>query len=103
MLCESINCSCLVAVVGVHASQSVTTHGLALNCSTDLRWFDYIVPCGIHGRGVSSLSKELKRTVTYTDAVEPFLKSFATAFNCSLINISSIDRYLENTEQAVKA
>lgn len=73
----------------------MTTHGLALNCSTDLRWFNYIVPCGIRGRGVSSLSKELGKTVTVDDVLAPFLDSFAETFNCELSKLDSIDEYLE--------
>ena len=40
-----------VVFSGIHGSRFVTTHGLAVNCSTDLSWFDYIVPCGIEGQG----------------------------------------------------
>ena len=35
----------------------VAYHGLALNCTTDLSWFDHIVPCGIEGKGVTSLTQ----------------------------------------------
>ena len=80
-----------VLVVGVHTGQFVTTHGLALNCSTDLRWFEAIVPCGILNRGVTSLSRELDRTVTVDDATPIFLKSFAEAFRCHLIEKSTVE------------
>ena len=36
--------------MGVHNSDLVTSHGLALNCDIDLTWFDHIIPCGIEGR-----------------------------------------------------
>ena len=39
-------------------THGVTWHGLALNCSNDLKWFDHIIPCGLHGKSVTSLSKE---------------------------------------------
>ena len=39
----------------------VAHHGLALNCNNDLSWFDHIVPCGIEGMGVTSLSKHFHR------------------------------------------
>lgn len=42
-------------------SHGVSWHGLALNCSVDLSWFDHIIPCGLDGRGVTSLSKVLGR------------------------------------------
>ena len=44
-------------VIGVHINELVKSHGLALNCNIDLTWFDHIVPCGIEGKGVTSLLK----------------------------------------------
>ena len=50
-----------LAAIGVRVRRGVTTHGLALNVNTDLRWFDEMVPCGLHDKGVTSLSRELGR------------------------------------------
>jgi lipoate-protein ligase B len=47
----------------VHISRWVTSHGFAYNVSTDLRYFDLIVPCGIAGKRATSLEKLLKRNV----------------------------------------
>jgi lipoate-protein ligase B len=47
-----------LAAVGVRVRRGVTTHGLALNVSTDLRWFDEMIPCGIPGCQVTSLERE---------------------------------------------
>lgn len=46
---------------GVSISRKITQHGFALNCNTDLQWFNHIVPCGLVGKGVTSLSEQLRR------------------------------------------
>ncbi len=58
-----------VAALGVRVSRGVTMHGLALNCDCDLRGFDAIVPCGISDADVTSLSAELDRDITVSEAL----------------------------------
>jgi len=58
-----------LAAIGVRVKRGVTTHGLALNVNTDLRWFDEMIPCGIRGKGVTSLARELGSAVPM-EAVE---------------------------------
>ena len=48
-----------IGSIGVHVSRGVTTHGLAVNVSNDLQPFEWIVPCGIEGVAMTSLSREL--------------------------------------------
>ncbi|ELU14124.1 hypothetical protein CAPTEDRAFT_224615 [Capitella teleta] len=72
-----------LAAIGVHGSRYVTTHGVGLNCSTDLSWFEHIVPCGIEGKGVTSLSEELSSHISVNDAVPHLLKAFADVFQCT--------------------
>lgn len=58
---------------------------MALNCNTDLIWFDHIVPCGIEGKGVTSLTNELGRHVSVAEVLPLFLESFKNVFGCELI------------------
>ena len=48
-----------IASIGIHVKQWITMHGFALNVANDLSWFDYIVPCGIRGVEMTSVSREL--------------------------------------------
>src|SRR5580698_9904609 len=52
-----------LAALGVHLSRWVTSHGFAYNVSTDLRYFDLIVPCGLAGKRATSLERALGRNV----------------------------------------
>jgi lipoyl(octanoyl) transferase len=72
-----------VAAIGVRVAQGVTLHGFSLNCNPDLSWFSRIVPCGIVDAGVTSLTAELGREVTVTDAlpvVESVLPGLVAAY-----------------------
>jgi lipoyl(octanoyl) transferase len=58
-----------VAALGVRVARGVTMHGFALNCNCSLSGFDAIVPCGIRDAGVTTLSVELGRPVTVSEAM----------------------------------
>ena len=61
-------------------------HGFALNINTDLSYFDYIVPCGIKGKKVTSLSKELNKQVDPELVKASLLKYFSEIFEVEIIN-----------------
>jgi lipoyl(octanoyl) transferase len=70
-----------LAAIGVRvSSQWISSHGLALNVSSDLSYFDTIVPCGIQGESVTSLSRELGRPVYMGEAVTALVDRFAAVF-----------------------
>lgn len=77
-----------LAAIGVHLSRWVTSHGFAYNVSTDLRYFDLIVPCGISGKRATSLERLLNRVVGL-HAVQPKLVAhFGEVFDCAISAMS---------------
>ena len=71
-----------ICAIGIHASRYITTHGLALNCNIALNWFKHIVPCGLEGKEVTSLTKELSKDTTINAVIPNFLTSFNETFEC---------------------
>ena len=69
-----------LVAMGVHVSRWVTSHGFAFNVSTDLRYFDWIVPCGLRGKGVTSLEKLLGRPVEMQVAMDRVIEHFGGVF-----------------------
>ncbi|GAA4006354.1 lipoyl(octanoyl) transferase LipB [Allokutzneria multivorans] len=58
-----------IAAIGIRVQRGVTMHGFSLNCEPDTKAFDRIVPCGLTGVGVTSLSEEVGRQVTVAEAL----------------------------------
>lgn len=70
-----------LAAIGVRVSSRwITSHGIALNVSSDLSYFDTIVPCGLAGEAVTSLSEELGRPVDVAAAADTFVACFTKGF-----------------------
>uniref|UniRef100_A0A6V7HRA7 Octanoyl-[acyl-carrier-protein]:protein N-octanoyltransferase LIPT2, mitochondrial n=1 Tax=Bracon brevicornis TaxID=1563983 RepID=A0A6V7HRA7_9HYME len=78
-----------ICAIGIHGSRFVTTHGLALNCNTDLKWFEHIVPCGIEGKGVTSVTKEIGMNVTIEDVLPVMKNAFKEQFECEVVDFGA--------------
>ena len=74
-----------ICAMGIKCSRWITMHGFALNVNTDLSHFEFIVPCGIQGKTVTSLEKELGHKVNYEDVKEKIKKHFQLIFDCELV------------------
>ncbi len=80
-----------IAAIGIHVSAGVTSHGFALNVTTDLRDFDWIVPCGIRDRGVTSLELESSGPdLTLQTAAERVARQFGRVFDAQVLWLESI-------------
>ena len=69
-----------IASIGVHLSRWLTTHGCALNLTTDLSYFDGIVPCGLRGVRMTSLERLTGRRIEPAEAAELCAGHFAAVF-----------------------
>jgi lipoyl(octanoyl) transferase len=69
-----------LTAMGVHLSRWVTSHGFAMNVNTDLRYFEWIVPCGLQGKGVTSLAQLLGHTVDMEEVASKVAEHFGTVF-----------------------
>jgi len=75
-----------IAAIGVRVSSGwVTSHGFALNVSTDLGYFGTIVPCGIADRDVTSMAREFGRSVDLAGAMEGVERAFASVFGAEIM------------------
>jgi len=92
-----------LGAIGVHISRWVTSHGFAYNVSTDLRFFDLIVPCGISDRKATSLEKLLGRGVQVPEVASRLAKHFGDLFGLEMRESSKIELLakLGRAEQSV--
>jgi lipoate-protein ligase B len=90
-----------IASIGVGIRRWTTWHGFALNVSTDLSYFDSIVPCGIEGCRMTSVCDETKRAVSVQEFADVMRESFARVFNYNEIFSATASQILVTPELMV--
>ncbi len=83
-----------IAAIGVHISRGVTSHGFALNAETDLDYFRFIVPCGISDKPVTSMSRELGRSVEVASVIAAVGRHFGEVFGSEVMWAHSLPELL---------
>ncbi len=73
-----------IAAIGVRISRMVSMHGFAFNINTNLDYFNYIVPCGIVDKGVTTLQKELGREIPLEEVQHLLLEQFEKVYGFKL-------------------
>jgi lipoyl(octanoyl) transferase len=93
-----------LGAIGVHISRWVTSHGLAYNVATDLRYFDLIVPCGLAGRRATSLEKLLDRSVSVAEVAPRMAQHLGDVLGLEMqyATASEIERRLLEFEASVQ-
>lgn len=91
-----------IAAMGVHLSRWITRHGFALNVSTDLSYYNLIVPCGIVGKGVTSVERLIGRAPELSEVAERYIFEFGSVFGRIMVQKSrrELSAELLNFERA---
>jgi lipoyl(octanoyl) transferase len=75
-----------ICAMGIRCSRWITMHGFAFNVNTDLNYFNYIIPCGIENKQVTSLEKELGYKVPFDEVKEKVKRNFERVFAVDIID-----------------
>jgi lipoyl(octanoyl) transferase len=92
-----------LGAIGVRISRWITSHGFAFNVTTNLEYFNLIVPCGITGGGVTSLSRLAGREIPMADAETAIVRHFADVFDCEVLQPAALSRSGREAAQGVGA
>ncbi|KAH6595141.1 hypothetical protein BASA50_006128 [Batrachochytrium salamandrivorans] len=92
-----------IAALGIHVSHHISMHGFALNCNTDLSWFDHIVPCGLVDKKATSITNEILLSsrqgsvVTAETAMPAVVESFGKLFGASMRPLRELLQAINDT------
>jgi len=73
-----------IGAIGVRISRWITSHGFAFNVTTNIEFFNLIVPCGIADKGVTSLAAKLGKAPSMAEVEDRFVQQFAAVFDREL-------------------
>jgi lipoyl(octanoyl) transferase len=90
-----------IGSIGVHVSRGVTTHGVAVNVNNDLQPFEWVVPCGIEGCQVTSLSRELGAQQDLDGFADTIAAQFAAVYGREPVSADPKDLGLDNARLGV--
>ena len=87
-----------IAAIGVKVSLWITMHGFALNVNTDLSYFSHIVPCGIREKEVTSIQRELGRTLEMSIVMDRVVVRFGEEFGLRMIDSALVPTHGSTAE-----
>jgi len=90
-----------IGSIGVHVSRGITTHGLSVNVSNDLQPFEWVVPCGIEGCQVSSLSRELGADQELGPFADTVAERYGAVYEREAAEVSPAELGLDNARLGV--
>ena len=79
-----------ICAMGIRTSRWVSKHGIALNANTDMKFFEYIIPCGIQNYSVTSMQKELKESIDINELTNKFINNFKKSFKANYMDAATI-------------
>ena len=93
-----------IAAIGVHISRGITSHGFAFNITTELADFNWIVPCGIADRGVTSLGAETglpTARLSLEDIAHRVARQFGRVFDTQILHLDSLEDLAASAEPEI--